>query len=121
MDAMYDEESDTPPPLPATWEEGMGVTEQMHSALLGTWAVTGRSCICTNEQKSKRKASGGGCLCLPKLSDVQGHDTDYPAGAPATSSADVLKQISCSVALLQTYRCAVPACPGAKEARACLR
>ena len=52
-----------------------------YSALCNGWAVVKRDCICSKEQLSKRVASGGGCVCRPKLVNRKGGDPRYPDGA----------------------------------------
>ena len=81
----YVEATDTPPPLPLDLGEarkaGFTGSPSHHSALCNGWAVVKRDCICSKGQLSKRVASGGGCVCRPKLVNRKGGDPRYPNGA----------------------------------------
>jgi hypothetical protein len=71
----YHAGTDTPPPmvldLGRAQSAGFTGSEAMHSALLGSWALTKRARICSADQKSKRSSTGGGCVCMYSFVVVQ--------------------------------------------------
>jgi hypothetical protein len=58
----YHADTDTPPPMDLDLGRAQSVgftgSQAMHLALLGSWALTKRACICSADQKSKGLAMG---------------------------------------------------------------
>ena len=81
--AEYSAGVDSPPPLPLSLKEarrqGYSGGGSLHAMLCGSWAVTGRVCVCSVDQLDKRRASGGGCVCFPVITAT---DARYPGARP---------------------------------------